>query len=225
MLPPYRVAGTAPAIPHRHSTRDAYHFVGSVRLFLVFGRRFHGSDHGPCHPNSQSRSNCMACTIAVVRGGQSVVFRVQRTNQPDKVFGCWPRSQELEQTLLLLSPGQVPRFLVMRRRVAVDVIWIARVLCKTHLMHRVRSNEGERVAHMLNASMDVSSGADFAGVGGLLGPPRVTALGGLSGRLYAQPVITIYGVCCACKTLPVVYRPTSIHRVTHRLASGVALMC
>ena len=78
---------------------------------------------------------------------------------------------------------------------------------------------------MLNVSMDVSSGADFAGVGGLLGPPRVTALGGLSGRLYAQPVITIYGVCCACKTLPVVYRPTSIHRVTHRLASGVALMC
>lgn len=68
--------------------------------------------------------------------------------------------------------------------------------------------------------MDVSSGADFAGVGGLLGPPRVTALGGLSGRLYAQPVITIYGVCCACKTLPVVYRPTSIHRVTHRLVCG-----
>ena len=76
---------------------------------------------------------------------------------------------------------------------------------------------------MLNVSMDVSSGADFAGVGGLLGPPRVTALGGLSGRLYAQPVITIYGVCCACKTLPVVYRPTSIHRITHRLVCGSGL--
>ena len=39
---------------------------------------------------------------------------------------------------------------------------------------------------MLNVSMDVSSGADFAGVGDLLGPLRVTALGGLSDRLYAQ---------------------------------------
>jgi hypothetical protein len=58
---------------------------------------------------------------------------------------------------------------------------------------------------MLNVSMDVSSGADFAGVGGLLGSPRAGTLGGLSVRLYAQPVTTIYGVFCARKTLPVVY--------------------
>ena len=76
---------------------------------------------------------------------------------------------------------------------------------------------------MLNVSMDVSSGADFAGVGDLLGPLRVAALSGLSDRLYAQPVITIYGVLHVCKTLPVVYRPPSIHCVTHRLAYGSGL--
>lgn len=58
---------------------------------------------------------------------------------------------------------------------------------------------------MLNVSMDVSSGADFAGVGGLLGSPRAATLGGLSLGLYAQPVTTIYGVLWMSKTLLVVY--------------------